>query len=55
MPSPTATPEPQSGYLVGTDNPTPEQKALLRKLGEELGGRHPAAEAQKTDDGHRES
>lgn len=29
--------EPQSGYLVGTNNPAPEEKALLRKLSEEFG------------------
>lgn len=34
-----ATGEPQSGYLVGADSPTPEEKALLRKLSDELGHR----------------
>lgn len=29
--------EPQTGYLVGTNNPTAEQKALLRKLSDEFG------------------
>ncbi|MDD7811569.1 hypothetical protein PP713_03200 [Mycobacterium sp. CSUR Q5927] len=35
------TGEPQSGYLVGINNPTPEQKALLRKISEEFGGEDP--------------
>lgn len=32
------TGEPQSGYLVGTNNPTPQEKALLRKMSDEFGG-----------------
>jgi hypothetical protein len=31
------TGEPQSGYLVGTDTPTTQERALLRKLAEEFG------------------
>ena len=31
------TGEPQSGYLVGTDTPTTQEGALLRKLAEEFG------------------
>jgi hypothetical protein len=31
------TGEPQSGYMVGTDNPTIQERALLRKLAEEFG------------------
>jgi hypothetical protein len=34
------TAEPQSGYLVGTNNPTPAEKALLRKIADEFGERH---------------
>ncbi|MEO6794213.1 MAG: hypothetical protein ABI253_03880 [Mycobacterium sp.] len=33
------TGEPQSGYLVGANNPTPEEKALLRKVADEFGHR----------------
>lgn len=33
--------EPQSGYLVRTNKPTDEQKALLRKLSEEFSGDNP--------------
>jgi hypothetical protein len=33
------TGEPQSGYLVGTNNPSPKERALVRKLSEEFGGR----------------
>lgn len=31
--------EPQSGFLVGTNNPTAKEKALLRKLADEFGQR----------------
>jgi hypothetical protein len=31
------TGEPESGYLVGTDTPTTQERALLRKLAEEFG------------------
>jgi hypothetical protein len=31
------TGEPQSGYLVGTDTPTTQERTLLRKLAEEFG------------------
>jgi len=31
------TGEPESGYLVGTNNPTPQKAALLRKLAKEFG------------------
>ena len=31
------TGEPQSGYLVGTNTPTTQERALLRKLAEEFG------------------
>lgn len=33
--------EPQSGNLVGANNPTPDQKALLRKMSDEFGGSGP--------------
>lgn len=33
------TGEPTSGYLVGTNDPTPEEKALLRKLSDEFSHR----------------
>lgn len=33
------TGEPESGYLVGTNAPTPEEKALMRKLADEFGHR----------------
>lgn len=33
--------EPQSGCVAGTKNPTPEEKALLRKSSEEFGGYRP--------------
>jgi hypothetical protein len=31
------TGEPECGYLVGTDTPTTQERALLRKLAEEFG------------------
>lgn len=33
------TGEPTLGHLVGTNDPTPEEKALLRKLSDEFGHR----------------
>jgi hypothetical protein len=38
--------ERQSGYLVGNNNPSPKEKALLRKLSEEFGGRSSATDAE---------
>ena len=44
------TGEPQSGYLVGTDTPTTQERALLRKLAEEFGD-GPATANPQEDEG----
>jgi hypothetical protein len=49
------TGEPQSGYLVGTDNPTPREKAFLRKLCEEFGGRPASTDVEATDGDEHEA
>ncbi len=41
------TGEPQSGYLVGTDTPTTQERALLRKLAEEFGDGPPPPTPRK--------
>ncbi|MGH3960835.1 hypothetical protein [Mycobacterium sp.] len=48
------TGEPQSGYLVGTNDPTPHEKALLRKLAEEFGGRPPVNNADDVEHRRRD-
>jgi hypothetical protein len=48
------TGEPQSGYLVGTNKPSPTQQALLHKLAEEFGGRSSAADAEDIERHRRE-
>jgi hypothetical protein len=48
------TGEPQSGWLVGTNDYTPKEKALLRKLAEEFGGRSSADNAEDIERHRRE-